>query len=52
MQVNGEIDKLSMEEAGFPNCISVPYGLPEQSSKELPAEDEVLTRLETKSDLS
>ncbi|CAL9169005.1 unnamed protein product [Musa hybrid cultivar] len=38
--VNGEIDKLSMEEAGFPNCISVPYGLPEQSSKELPAEDE------------
>ncbi|URE40908.1 DnaB-like helicase C terminal domain [Musa troglodytarum] len=32
--VEGEIDKLSMEEVGFPNCISVPYGL-----KELPAED-------------
>nr|XP_018673647.1 PREDICTED: twinkle homolog protein, chloroplastic/mitochondrial-like isoform X1 [Musa acuminata subsp. malaccensis] len=38
--VEGEIDKLSMEEAGFPNCISVPYGLPAQSSKDLPAEDE------------
>lgn len=52
MQVEGEIDKLSMEEAGFLNCISVPYGRPAQSSKELPAEDEVLTGLETKSDLS
>ncbi|CAL9043305.1 twinkle homolog protein, chloroplastic/mitochondrial-like isoform X1 [Musa acuminata AAA Group] len=38
--VDGEIDKLSMEEAGFPNCISVPYGLPAQSSKELHSEDE------------
>ncbi|THU48496.1 hypothetical protein C4D60_Mb09t26860 [Musa balbisiana] len=38
--VEGEIDKLSMEEAGFLNCISVPYGRPAQSSKELPAEDE------------
>lgn len=34
--VEGEIDKLSVEEAGFPNCVSVPNGAPQSSaSKEL-----------------
>ncbi|XP_021907538.1 primase homolog protein-like, partial [Carica papaya] len=38
--VEGEIDKLSMEEAGFRNCVSVPDGAPPSvSKKELPAED-------------
>ncbi|XAR50774.1 DNA helicase [Bertholletia excelsa] len=36
--VEGEIDKLSMEEAGFRNCVSVPDGAPQKvSSKELPS---------------
>ncbi|CAN6455717.1 unnamed protein product [Victoria cruziana] len=36
--VEGEIDKLSMEEAGFLNCVSVPDGAPPQvSDKELPS---------------
>ncbi|RZB90356.1 Twinkle-like protein, chloroplastic/mitochondrial isoform B [Glycine soja] len=35
--VEGEIDKLSLEEAGFQNCVSVPVGAPEKvSSKDLP----------------
>lgn len=35
--VEGEIDKLSMEEAGLLNCVSVPDGAPEKvSTKELP----------------
>lgn len=35
--VEGEMDKLAMEEAGFRNCISVPDGAPPSvSSKELP----------------
>ncbi|GMH31042.1 hypothetical protein Nepgr_032885 [Nepenthes gracilis] len=35
--VEGEIDKLSMEEAGFCNCVSVPGGAPRKvSAKELP----------------
>ncbi|OVA05130.1 Toprim domain [Macleaya cordata] len=39
--VEGEIDKLSMEEAGFRNCVSVPDGAPPQvSNKELPPTDE------------
>ncbi|KAK1307946.1 hypothetical protein QJS10_CPA09g01027 [Acorus calamus] len=39
-KVEGEIDKLSMEEAGFRNCVSVPDGAPvEISDKVLPSED-------------
>ncbi|XP_077221011.1 twinkle homolog protein, chloroplastic/mitochondrial-like [Tasmannia lanceolata] len=35
--VEGEMDKLSMEEAGYPNCVSVPDGAPAKvSDKELP----------------
>ncbi|KAK7329647.1 hypothetical protein VNO77_23819 [Canavalia gladiata] len=35
--VEGEIDKLSLEEAGFRNCVSVPGGAPGKvSSKDLP----------------
>ncbi|CAN6689368.1 unnamed protein product [Malus baccata var. baccata] len=38
--VEGEIDKLAMEEAGFRNCVSVPDGAPPKvSSKELPPEE-------------
>ncbi|CAH9077122.1 unnamed protein product [Cuscuta epithymum] len=39
--VEGEMDKLAMEEAGFRNCASVPDGAPPSvSKKELPAEDQ------------
>ncbi|KAI3885064.1 hypothetical protein MKW98_002456 [Papaver atlanticum] len=39
--VEGEIDKLSMEEAGILNCVSVPNGAPSKvSNKELPPENE------------
>ncbi|KAM1045299.1 hypothetical protein EV1_035916 [Malus domestica] len=34
--VEGEIDKLSLEEAGFCNCVSVPDGAPVKSSTKLP----------------
>ncbi|KAL5097748.1 hypothetical protein RYX36_002075 [Vicia faba] len=35
--VEGEIDKLSLEEAGYQNCVSVPVGAPRKvSSKDLP----------------
>ncbi|XP_065847285.1 twinkle homolog protein, chloroplastic/mitochondrial isoform X2 [Euphorbia lathyris] len=38
--VEGEIDKLSMEEAGFRNCVSVPDGAPPSvSQKNLPSEE-------------
>lgn len=38
--VEGEMDKLAMEEAGFFNCVSVPDGAPASvSSKELPPPD-------------
>ncbi|XP_031263462.1 twinkle homolog protein, chloroplastic/mitochondrial-like [Pistacia vera] len=38
--VEGEMDKLSMEEAGFRNCVSVTDGAPAQvSTKDLPPED-------------
>ncbi|CAA7014244.1 unnamed protein product [Microthlaspi erraticum] len=38
--VEGEIDKLAMEEAGFRNCVSVPDGAPATvSSKETPPEE-------------
>jgi twinkle protein len=32
--VEGEIDKLSLEEAGFKNCLSVPHGAPSIKSKD------------------
>lgn len=38
--VEGEIDKLSMEEAGYRNCVSVPDGAPSQVSNKLPDKDE------------
>ncbi|CAL0301007.1 unnamed protein product [Lupinus luteus] len=39
--VEGEMDKLAMEEAGFRNCVSVPDGAPPAvSSKELPPEEQ------------
>lgn len=42
LQVEGEIDKLSMEEAGFRNCVSVPDGAPPSvSKKEVPSKEEV-----------
>ncbi|KAJ9691343.1 hypothetical protein PVL29_013500 [Vitis rotundifolia] len=38
--VEGEVDKLSVEEAGFCNCVSVPGGAPQKvSAKELPSLD-------------
>ncbi|KAM3214057.1 hypothetical protein ACQJBY_066463 [Aegilops geniculata] len=41
--VEGEIDKLSMEEAGYRNCVSVPHGAPAKVSKKLPDKDDVRT---------
>ncbi|KAJ8450704.1 hypothetical protein Cgig2_021176 [Carnegiea gigantea] len=39
--VEGEIDKLAMEEAGFRNCVSVPDGAPPKiSRKDVPAPDQ------------
>ncbi|TYH70514.1 hypothetical protein ES332_D05G122600v1 [Gossypium tomentosum] len=39
--VEGEMDKLAMEEAGFCNCVSVPDGAPPSvSEKEVPAEEQ------------
>ncbi|KAI3455894.1 hypothetical protein Pfo_012557 [Paulownia fortunei] len=39
--VEGEMDKLAMEEAGFKNCVSVPDGAPSKvSNKPLPSEKE------------
>ncbi|KFK44881.1 hypothetical protein AALP_AA1G315300 [Arabis alpina] len=39
--VEGEIDKLAMEETGFRNCVSVPDGAPSSvSSKETPPESQ------------
>lgn len=49
IQVEGEINKLSMEEAGYPNCVSIPYSSPKQVSKELSVE--VLARLEFSNNL-
>lgn len=41
------MDKLSMEEAGFRNCVSVPDGAPPSVSKnEVPAEEEVSVDLQ------
>ncbi|KAL2322157.1 hypothetical protein Fmac_026536 [Flemingia macrophylla] len=40
-KVEGEMDKLAMEEAGFFNCVVVPDGAPPSlSSKELPSPDQ------------
>lgn len=37
------MDKLSMEEAGFLNCVSVPDGAPSSvSKKDVPSEEQVL----------
>lgn len=41
--VEGEIDKLSMEEAMFPNCLSVPNGAPSASSKNYSSKFDFLT---------
>ncbi|XP_040380894.1 twinkle homolog protein, chloroplastic/mitochondrial [Oryza brachyantha] len=38
--VEGEIDKLSMEEAGYRNCVSVPDGAPPQVSSKLPDKEQ------------
>ncbi|KAK3198238.1 hypothetical protein Dsin_021653 [Dipteronia sinensis] len=38
--VEGEIDMLSMEEAGIYNCVSVPDGAPPKVSQNLPSEDQ------------
>ncbi|BAT87716.1 Twinkle-like protein [Vigna angularis] len=39
--VEGEMDKLAMEEAGFLNCVSVPDGAPASvSSKDLPPQEQ------------
>ncbi|KAL7618177.1 twinkle homolog protein, chloroplastic/mitochondrial [Lactuca sativa] len=39
--VEGEMDKLAMEEAGFRNCVSVPDGAPPKaSSKDLPSQEQ------------
>ncbi|PKA52258.1 Twinkle like protein, chloroplastic/mitochondrial [Apostasia shenzhenica] len=38
--VEGEIDKLSMEEAGFRNCVSVPNGAVGKVSEKVPSEVE------------
>ena len=40
-QVEGEIDKLSLEEAGFRNCVSVPDGAPASVANNIPQESEV-----------
>lgn len=41
--VEGEMDKLAMEEAGFRNCVSVPDGAPPAVSfKEVPSEEQDL----------
>uniref|UniRef100_A0A0D9WT51 SF4 helicase domain-containing protein n=1 Tax=Leersia perrieri TaxID=77586 RepID=A0A0D9WT51_9ORYZ len=39
-QVEGEIDKLSMEEAGYRNCVSVPDGAPPKVSSKLPDKEQ------------
>ncbi|KAJ8510444.1 hypothetical protein OPV22_000878 [Ensete ventricosum] len=44
--VEGEIDKLSMEEAGYRNCVSVPDGAPAQVSKKSPAAAEEDTKFQ------
>ncbi|XP_025813466.1 twinkle homolog protein, chloroplastic/mitochondrial-like isoform X2 [Panicum hallii] len=38
--VEGEIDKLSMDEAGYRNCVSVPDGAPPKVSSKIPDRDQ------------
>ncbi|OEL15708.1 Twinkle-like protein, chloroplastic/mitochondrial [Dichanthelium oligosanthes] len=38
--VEGEIDKLSMDEAGFRNCVSVPDGAPPKVSNKIPDKEQ------------
>nr|CAB3468714.1 unnamed protein product [Digitaria exilis] len=38
--VEGEIDKLSMDEAGFRNCVSVPDGAPPKVSSKIPEKEQ------------
>ncbi|KAL6873781.1 hypothetical protein ACP4OV_013863 [Aristida adscensionis] len=38
--VEGEIDKLSMEEAGYRNCVSVPDGAPPRVSNKVPDKEQ------------
>ncbi|CAL5039912.1 unnamed protein product [Urochloa decumbens] len=38
--VEGEIDKLSMDEAGFRNCVSVPDGAPPKVSTKIPDKEQ------------
>ena len=40
-KVEGEMDKLSVEEAGFGNCVSVPGGAPGKVSNKLPSLEKV-----------
>jgi hypothetical protein len=42
-QVEGEIDKLSMDEAGYRNCVSVPDGAPPKVSGKIPDKEQVRT---------
>lgn len=44
-QVEGEIDKLSMDEAGYRNCVSVPDGAPPKVSSKIPDQEQVRTIL-------
>lgn len=37
--VEGEIDKLTLNEVGYSNCVSVPDGAPEKVSEKLPSKD-------------
>lgn len=39
--VEGEIDKLAMEEAGYRNCVSVPDGAPSKVSNTLPEQEKL-----------
>ncbi|KAG0478062.1 hypothetical protein HPP92_012781 [Vanilla planifolia] len=43
--VEGEIDKLSLEEAGYRNCLSVPNGAVSKVSNKVPCEEEARTRV-------
>jgi hypothetical protein len=53
LQVEGEMDKLAMEEAGFRNCVSVPDGAPPSvSPKELPPNQEVCVNFKIQSFVS
>jgi hypothetical protein len=44
LKVEGEIDKLSLYEAGFPNCVSVPDGAPPKASDDVIDPTQVFSR--------